>query len=249
MIQEKSIPRQKKEKRKQTSKTVDLNGVPVIITRKSMKNMRLKITPSDLSVRLSVPHGTSDKKAMLFLLSKEMWIKETLASFSSKSEIAPLSAVNGARFSLWGTTYRLIIIEEGKNYHVYEPDVINGVIRFRVPVGSKTENRLRHLQEFYKKEVLAYVGETLPAWIRITRLRPNGYEARIMRSRWGECDVGARIIHLNPLLAQHPKICTDYVLVHELCHIRYADHGKEFHALLESFLPNAEEIRAQLNGS
>ena len=64
-------------------------------------------------------------------------------------------------------------------------------------------------------------------------------------SNWGSCSV-KKNINLNLNLMRLPAELQDYVMLHELCHLKYMNHGKEFHALLESVCPNHKELRRQL---
>ena len=64
-------------------------------------------------------------------------------------------------------------------------------------------------------------------------------------SNWGSCSV-KKNINLNLNLMRLPAELRDYVMLHELCHLKYMNHGKEFHALMESVCPNHKELRRQL---
>jgi predicted metal-dependent hydrolase len=64
-------------------------------------------------------------------------------------------------------------------------------------------------------------------------------------SNWGSCSV-KKNINLNLNLMRLPAELRDYVMLHELCHLKYMNHGKEFHALMESICPNHKALRRQL---
>ena len=66
-----------------------------------------------------------------------------------------------------------------------------------------------------------------------------------MRSRYGSCSHRG-IITLNRHLIATPLACIDYVLVHELCHLRHFSHDRAFYALLEAMLPDWRERKARL---
>lgn len=78
----------------------------------------------------------------------------------------------------------------------------------------------------------------------------HGFEYNQVRikhnvSNWGSCSSKGNI-NLNLNLMRLPEHLRDYVMLHELCHLRYMNHGKEFHALLESLCPNHRELRKRL---
>lgn len=64
-------------------------------------------------------------------------------------------------------------------------------------------------------------------------------------SNWGSCSSLGNI-NLNLRLVQLPQELQDYVMLHELCHLRYLNHGPQFHALLESVCPGHRELAREL---
>ena len=78
----------------------------------------------------------------------------------------------------------------------------------------------------------------------------HGFEYNQVRikhnvSNWGSCSSKGNI-NLNLNLMRLPEHLRDYVMLHELCHLKYMNHGKEFHALLESVCPNHKALRTKL---
>lgn len=78
----------------------------------------------------------------------------------------------------------------------------------------------------------------------------HGFEVGQVRikhnvSNWGSCSSKGNI-NLNLNLMRLPEDLRDYVMLHELCHLRYMNHGPEFHALLESLCPDHAEKRRAL---
>ena len=66
-----------------------------------------------------------------------------------------------------------------------------------------------------------------------------------MRSRYGSCSHRGAIT-LNRRLMATPLACIDYVLIHELCHLRHFAHDRAFYALLETMLPDWRERKSRL---
>ena len=64
-------------------------------------------------------------------------------------------------------------------------------------------------------------------------------------SNWGSCS-SLKNINLNLRLVSLPQELQDYVMLHELCHLKYLNHGKEFHALLESVCPGHRALARQM---
>ena len=110
--------------------------------------------------------------------------------------------------------------------------------------------RRRRLPETPEVAALrAEAKRVLPARLRELALQ-HGFSYNSVRikhnvSNWGSCSVKGNI-NLNLNLMRLPQELQDYVMLHELCHLRYMNHGAEFHALLESLCPNHRALRKQL---
>ena len=74
---------------------------------------------------------------------------------------------------------------------------------------------------------------------------PKEVKIRNMKN-WGNCKQNG-VITLNLNLAKKPKICLEYVLIHELCHLIEFNHSKKFKMLMDRNCPNWQEIKKKLN--
>ncbi|MGB0733987.1 MAG: M48 family metallopeptidase, partial [Pontibacterium sp.] len=77
-------------------------------------------------------------------------------------------------------------------------------------------------------------------------LYPNGLVVKSFKRRWGSCD-GKGVIAINTKLALVPVSCIDYVLVHELAHLRHFNHSPRFWALVERYQPQYRYLKTVLN--
>jgi predicted metal-dependent hydrolase len=66
-----------------------------------------------------------------------------------------------------------------------------------------------------------------------------------MRGRWGSC-TRPGVILLNTELARAPRYCIDYVITHELCHLKFPNHGSEFYRLLSRLMPDWRQRKKRL---
>ncbi|MDT8427247.1 MAG: SprT family zinc-dependent metalloprotease [Pseudomonadales bacterium] len=72
------------------------------------------------------------------------------------------------------------------------------------------------------------------------------WQLKRMKKQWGSCSSKGTLI-LNPSLVKAPRDCVNYVLVHELCHLKEHNHGRGFYALLNKALPGWQESKARLD--
>ena len=68
-----------------------------------------------------------------------------------------------------------------------------------------------------------------------------------MQKQWGSCSP-AGAINLSPDLIKAPRDCVDYVIAHELCHLREHNHSKKYYALLDACHPNWRVTKSKLDG-
>jgi len=68
-----------------------------------------------------------------------------------------------------------------------------------------------------------------------------------MKTKWGSCSPGRRTIRLNTDLAKKPRECLEYIIVHEMAHLRERTHNDRFIALMDRLMPQWREYREQLN--
>jgi len=111
---------------------------------------------------------------------------------------------------------------------------------------SPTEAKTKlYYQNFYKQVAHTYLQERLEHFAELMGLKPKEMRLRRMKRQWGNCRSN-NIVTFNIHLIQTPKECIDYVIVHELAHMVHMNHSKAFHALVEQYLPQSKEKRAQL---
>jgi predicted metal-dependent hydrolase len=80
---------------------------------------------------------------------------------------------------------------------------------------------------------------------QIMGLKPTGITITGAQKRFGSCS-GKNRISFSWRLMRYPEAAIDYVVVHELAHIRHKNHGKDFYALIESILPDYKERKKLL---
>ena len=98
----------------------------------------------------------------------------------------------------------------------------------------------------WKAIIQACVPVLIERWEPIIGVKAGKLAYRNMKSRWGSCQPSTGRICINTRLALYPPECLEYVVVHELCHLRERGHGPAFHALMDQYLPDWKERRAKL---
>ncbi len=90
------------------------------------------------------------------------------------------------------------------------------------------------------------VPALVEAWEPLMGVKAGKLVYRNMTSRWGSCQPATGRICINVRLALYPPECLEYVVVHELCHLRERGHGQRFKDLMDTYMPDWRERRAKL---
>ncbi|EHH68129.1 M48 family metallopeptidase [Gluconobacter morbifer] len=196
---------------------------------KRARRMTLRIDPGTGNVVVTVPDRVSKTQAVAFVHEHMDWIENALASLPEK---APLTAGN------------MVLIEGHRRPILHAPEARRGVWLDEDGVhvsgdAAHTERRVRDFLRVYAKECLS---ATVAMYSTKTGLKPSRLDLRDTRSRWGSCTRQGRIM-LSWRLVMAPLSIRDYVIIHELAHLRHFNHGKDFWSLVDSFCPNGHTGR------
>ncbi len=113
---------------------------------------------------------------------------------------------------------------------------------------KKASERVRERRENYtppsdeeiaalKKAAREYIPAKVMEYSALMGLKPSGIKITSARTRFGSCS-GKNSLCFSYLLMQKPIEAVDYVIVHELAHIKHKNHGKRFYALIEKHMPD-----------
>ena len=121
------------------------------------------------------------------------------------------------------------------------------VARIRAKAEAHPEPIDRAEKEARRKDLKRRVAERLPVIEEATGLRCSGWTVRDMHTRWGSCNTKTHHINLSLMLATRSDAELDYVILHELVHTVVPNHGADFYALMDRFMPGWKKIRKALN--
>ena len=103
------------------------------------------------------------------------------------------------------------------------------------------------MEAWYRAEVRHAVAPILAKWEKHLGVVARKSLVQRMKTKWGSCNPLTGNVHLNTDLAKKPPQCLDYVVLHELAHLRERRHSAEFFALLDQGMPQWREVRRLLN--
>lgn len=121
------------------------------------------------------------------------------------------------------------------------------VYRTRAKSAAHPEPADKKEKEARRRDLRRRIEARLPVIEKATGLRCSGWTVRDMHTRWGSCNTQTHHINLSLMLATRSDTELDYVILHELVHTVVPNHGPEFYALMDRFMPGWKKIRKALN--
>lgn len=192
------------------------HGIRLVITKKRVKNINFRIKAGVLSV--SAPIGVSEHLLAQAVAARIDWAVAAMTKLHQKHQTKP---------TLWGET-----LDDDKIAQWGE----------QLPKKSQAKfgklNKDEQIAHIYRHELLKVLPSLQAKWQSIVGKQASSITVRAMTSRWGSCNVRTARISLASQLAAYPKACSEYVLVHELCHLHHADHSAQFWAAVARAMPD-----------
>jgi predicted metal-dependent hydrolase len=212
-----------------------------VVWRKSgrrKRSMALKVDKQGQLIAMT-PLSTRVSELKQFVLRREAWIRQQLTQYKQLEDVK----LETRGQSLWylGEQLRVENWVGAKNFIEYSPGLIaleSHQILDRNALHGRLMNWLRTQAEL-----------TLPARVKRlsqqTSLHGSGLQIKAYTARWGSCRHD-RLIQLNWKLIQVPPEVIDYVVLHELCHLRHFNHSASFWRQLEQHCPDYRNRRKWL---
>lgn len=237
-------PKRKRKKTPNRSVQVEVAGLPLKVTFKQVKNLRLTIRPPEADVLVSVPHGLSMKSVESFVLGRLDWIQGHRAQILARPRLPKPTYTTGDELFIWGELVRLVVVPvEGRIRVRLEGKTLT----IQAPQASSTEEKERAVERWLNKEVKGLIPSYLEKWEARMGVKTERFSVRKMKTRWGSCTPLTRSIRLNSELGRKSPECLEYVVVHELAHLIERSHNARFKAILDRFMPDWREIEGLLN--
>lgn len=171
-------------------------------------------------------------------------------------------SVNGHVFTLIRSDRKTVSVEINHKLGIVlrAPSVISDVEAIEVIrknsswIASATERQQKKKlrKEPTPEEVLALkekaktiIPEKVKVFAALMKVNPTAITITSAKTRFGSCS-GKNRLSFSYLLMQYPELAIDYVVVHELAHIKHKNHSKDFYAEIEKYMPDYKDRKKQL---
>jgi len=228
---------------------ITVNDISVEVVKKDIKNLHLWVYPPHGNVRVASPHHIDEEAIRVLIVWKLSWIKRQVKSFVEQRREATREYISWESHYLFWKRYLLNVIEWKKSIK-YKVKIRNKkYIDLFVTKNSTRESRKRILDIWMRMKLKKECEKSLTTWKEITWLEVNEFKIRVMRTKWGSCNIEAKKMLINFELVKKDKKYLEYIILHELVHLLERNHNENFKSYLDWYLPNWRICRQNLNDS
>ncbi|MBK7844099.1 MAG: M48 family metallopeptidase [Bdellovibrionales bacterium] len=221
---------------------LNLNGRQVYLSRKShRRTIRVSIRPNG-QIHVTTGKMTSQSEIKIFLSQHSNWLEDSLFAFRSlRQKYPPKRFIQGEGFLYLGK-YRFLNFSPKESIKNPTFKVSELELECSIPQAEwnssfyvLSQYQIRsYLLGFFQSEGRRIIGDRVHFYSERMNLRPAFLSFRSQRTRWGSCTTMGNI-SLNWRLIGAPPEVLDYVVIHELAHLRYPNHSRLFWSLVEEY--------------
>lgn len=215
------------------------------VHRKKVKNINLRIRPN-MEIYISAPMNLHSDYIENFIRSKEKWIKQVLQKIEeAKQNQLPSQYLSGEKHKYLGKEYELEVKQGNSNrVSIKEGKIILTVIS---NIFENSDEKKKVMEKWYFENAQKVFVNAIQKWLEILDESIEKLSIKPMKSRWGSCNYVKRYINLNTELIKRTQFEIEYVVLHELTHLKYPNHGKGFYRYIENYMPNYKMAEKLLN--
>nr|WP_318779511.1 MULTISPECIES: YgjP-like metallopeptidase domain-containing protein [unclassified Psychrobacter] len=194
-------------------------GIELQVTKKRVKNINFRLKPYLLMV--SVPLSMNTAQIAQAVAQRVSWAVANHAQVLEQYK----RKQHASRDSLTGDS----------------PLLLWGIVQsFTLSPDEKIT--------YYRQQLSNVIPSLFDKWQPIVGAYANEIRLKKMHTRWGSCNTRARRVWLSVYLPAYPIECTEYVIVHELCHLHHANHSPEFWQTVATAIPDYQHWHNMLAG-
>lgn len=184
----------------------------------------------------------TEEKSDQLILKKARWILHKLNLVSVKDEERILT---GSRITYLGRSYYVEVLP-ADNLTDVQIKFNYSKFKITVPTGTMDQDLIKSAIEiFYIQSAIEKITPRIKRFSRETNLMYSGIRFRKLERSWGNCSP-QNVITINPLAIKLPFSLIDYLIIHELCHVKIKNHSKDFWTELSKHLPNWKELNERV---
>ncbi len=221
------------------SSTLTIEDLTFHVRRSERRSTVELIVERDGALTIAAPPGATEVEMADFVREKWFWLYTKLAEKEARQQPATRREfVSGEGFPYLGRSYRLLLVDTQD-----VPLKLNAG-RFRLLRTAALEGR-SHFVRWYSDHARPWLKRRVGKWAPRMGVTPRAIEIRDLGFRWGSCGKDGTVnFHWATILL--PPSAIDYVIAHELAHLREPKHTPEFWLRVERAMPDFEQRKEWL---
>lgn len=224
--------------------SIQLGNIDIEVVLKDIKNVHLSVYPPNGRVRIAAPLHLDMDTIRIYSISKLAWIKKQQAKLKKQKREAPRLFINRESHYFKGRRYMLKIVPTTGRHEVI---LKARSIEMHVHADTTRENKQKLMDDFYRSHLKAITATLIEKWENLLNVHVKAFGIKRMTTKWGTCNEKAARIWLNLELAKKPIEYIEYVVLHEMVHLKERKHNEKFVAYLDKHLPNWKHLKEELN--
>jgi len=230
---------------------LEINGNDIHVDiRRSYRVKRARIIVTAEKVEVVVPHTIAYNNIKHLLNENQVWIARKKLEIGNRLTnlgiYRPYDGSTDATIPLFGEK---ILVQINQKQGIRPTISVDETITVTLPDDIPEAERNHLASNTLKRWLFHHLGEEIELLVNRHKIRHQLAHRNIrikeQKTRWGSCGI-RNDLHFNWCLVFAPKRIVEYVVVHELCHIKHRNHSSEFWALVGQHLPDFQENRAWL---
>lgn len=209
------------------------------VVKSDIKHVYIHIKENRVIVK--APKKMKEKQINEIVDNKKEWIYEKI------NNIKPDRYKNGDTIEVLGKQYILhVVFLQGVNQKI---ELKEGQVLVELPLNRKSKDNTQIIKDLvsdlYKKIAEKEVAMAMALITRIVGIKPNKYRIKKLKTAWGTCTSNKNIT-INSELMKYDRYVIQYVVLHEICHLKYMNHSEEFWDMVEKYMKDYKDVRKKL---
>ena len=210
---------------------------PVDITRtQRKKSVSIQLKPN--LVRVLAPKHLSEANLQALIAKRRPWIQKQIAAIQKAPPFLPKQYINGECFNYLGNTYPLKVVASDAN----SVKLVQGHLKVSETPGANTK---RLLEDWFRQEASVQLRSKTERYCEVIKVEPKSMRVKAYKARWGSCSSNGEVSY-NWRIVMAPHEVIDYVVVHELCHLKHPNHSPAYWKSVKREISDYEVCRRWL---
>lgn len=201
-----------------------------IILKKSLKRKTISLSVNEGNIVVSAPNFIQEEYIKKIITKKKKWIEKKIKEQECYSKKILRAFENGDILFYFGKKYKLFSILSDNEYIQLKDD------NFYVFYKRKNNNLKKIIENWYKIQITNYININLYKLAKRMEIKFKSVKIVSFKRRLGSCSINGEL-SFNWKLIMVPKEIINYIIVHELCHLKHFNHSKEFWSLVSNYVP------------